>query len=83
MQYGEQKINGKWYLFDKVTGAMKTGWQTITEKNKKVYYNELGQMQYGEQKINGKWYLFDKVTGAMLKNVTYNGHSYDENGMRY
>ncbi|MFT8725990.1 MAG: N-acetylmuramoyl-L-alanine amidase, partial [Liquorilactobacillus nagelii] len=25
MQYGQQNINGHWYLFDKVTGEMKTG----------------------------------------------------------
>ncbi|MGZ7886359.1 hypothetical protein [Ligilactobacillus salivarius] len=25
MQYGEQNINGQWYLFDNVTGAMKYG----------------------------------------------------------
>jgi arabinogalactan endo-1,4-beta-galactosidase len=64
MQYGQQNINGHWYLFDKVTGAMKTGFQTIPEQHKTVYYNNQGQMVYGTQKINGKTYHFNPVTGA-------------------
>ncbi|MFM9598240.1 hypothetical protein ACKI1O_54330, partial [Streptomyces scabiei] len=65
MQYGQQNVNGKWYLFDKNTGAMKTGLQYIADQKKTVYYNSQGQMQYGQQNVNGKWYLFDKNTGAM------------------
>ncbi|MFT8457690.1 MAG: N-acetylmuramoyl-L-alanine amidase, partial [Liquorilactobacillus ghanensis] len=64
MQYGQQKINGYWYLFDNVIGARKTGFQYIANQNKTVYYNAAGQMQYGQQKINGYWYLFDNKTGA-------------------
>ncbi|MEO2782893.1 GH25 family lysozyme [Ligilactobacillus ruminis] len=61
---GQQKINGKWYLFGS-DGTMKTGWQWIADQNKTVYYASNGQMQYGQQHIGGKWYLFDGVTGAM------------------
>ncbi|MCS8600209.1 N-acetylmuramoyl-L-alanine amidase, partial [Leuconostoc citreum] len=57
------KIAGKWYLFDTVTGAMKTSFQKVGSKQ--VYYGNDGIMRYGEQKIAGKWYLFDTVTGAM------------------
>ncbi|MFM9745114.1 hypothetical protein ACKI2C_46995, partial [Streptomyces brasiliscabiei] len=49
MQYGQQNVNGKWYLFDKNTGAMKTGLQYIADQKKTVYYNASGQMQYGQQ----------------------------------
>ena len=62
---GQQHIDGKWYLFDKNTGAMKTGFQWISDQHKTCYYNGKGQMQYGQQHIGGKWYLFDKNTGAM------------------
>ena len=62
---GQQHIDGKWYLFDKNTGAMKTGLQWISDQHKTCYYNGKGQMQYGQQHIGGKWYLFDKNTGAM------------------
>ena len=63
MCYGEQKINGKWYCFDEVTGTMRTGFCDLGSKT--VYYGTDGVMRYGEQKIVGKWYYFDKVTGAM------------------
>ena len=59
----EQRIAGKWYLFDTVTGAMKTSFQKVGSKQ--VYYGNDGIMRYGEQKVAGKWYLFDTVTGAM------------------
>jgi len=65
MQYGQQQINGKWYLFNKYTGAMQIGFQRIDDQKKTVYYNDNGQMLYGQQNINGHWYLFDKATGAM------------------
>ena len=61
---GQQRINGKWYLFDN-NGHYKTGFQWIPEQRKTVYYARNGQMQYGQQRINGHWYLFDNVTGAM------------------
>ena len=62
---GQQHIDGKWYLFDKNTGAMKTGLQWVSDQHKTCYYNGKGQMQYGQQNIGGKWYFFDKNTGAM------------------
>ena len=62
---GQKNIDGKWYLFDN-KGNVLTGFQTIANQNKVVYYNpQNGQMQYGQQNVNGKWYLFDKVTGTM------------------
>lgn len=64
---GKAKIAGKWYLFDKVNGAMQTGFKNLKEygQNKTVYYNEQGHMQYGQQLIVGHWYLFDTFDGAM------------------
>ena len=62
---GQRQINGKWYLFDNNIGAMKTGFQWISDQHKTCYYNGKGQMQYGQQCINGKWYLFDNNIGAM------------------
>ena len=85
MQYGEKKIDGYWYYFDKVTGARATGWKNITTKAgklKSVYYNANGQMLYGEQKIGGYWYYFDKVTGEKITNATVDGHYYDKDGKR-
>ncbi len=78
MQYGEQNIDGHWYFFDKVTGAMATGLTNIGYKT--CLYNDQGQMQYGLQTINGKPYYFDKVTGAMLTGLTNEaGKYYDAN----
>jgi arabinogalactan endo-1,4-beta-galactosidase len=65
MQYGQQHLNGHWYLFDNTTGAMQTGFQKIANQHKTVYYANNGQMQYGQQHLNGHWYLFDQKTGAM------------------
>ena len=67
MLYGEQKINGYWYLFSKGTGAMSFGFQDLNVygKNKVVYYNSQGHMLYGKQIINGKTYYFDTTTGAL------------------
>ena len=93
MLYGQQYINGKWYLFDSSTGAMKTGFQYISNQHKTVYYNGNGQMLYGQQYINGKWYLFDSSTGAMKtgfqyisnqhKMVYYNGNGQMLYGQQY
>ena len=71
MLYGQQNIAGKWYNFDKVTGAMSTGLTYLADQKKTVYYNDKGQMQYGQQNVDGKWYLFDKVTGAMKTGLQY------------
>ena len=63
---GQQHIGGKWYLFDKNTGAMKTGFQWISDQRKTCYYNGKGQMLYGRQYINGRWYTFNRWTGALM-----------------
>ena len=65
MRYGEQKIAGKWYFFDRVTGEMATGFTTLPY-GKRVYYGEDGAMRYGEQKIAGETHYFDPQTGEML-----------------
>ena len=67
---GQQRINGKWYLFDN-NGHYKTGFQWIPEQHKTVYYARNGQMQYGQQRINGHWYLLDNCTGAMKSGLQY------------
>ncbi|WEV71433.1 glycosyl hydrolase 53 family protein [Lactobacillus sp. ESL0785] len=61
MVYGEQRIAGNWYLFDKNTGAMQTGFQKVGHRI--VYYATNGQMQYGWQTINSKKYFFDRRDG--------------------
>ena len=93
MQYGQQQLNGHWYLFDKISGAMQTGFQNLSAygENKTVYYASNGQMQYGQQQLNGYWYLFDKVNGSMqtgFKDLTPYGQNktvyYASNGqMQY
>lgn len=69
MRYGEQFIDGKWYYFDVSTGAMKRGFQLLSDGSVKkwVYYAVDGHMLYNEQYINGGWYYLNPVTGA----VTY------------
>lgn len=36
MVYGQQRIDNKWYLFDKVTGALQFGYQWIGDQNKEA-----------------------------------------------
>jgi arabinogalactan endo-1,4-beta-galactosidase len=89
MQYGQQHLNGNWYLFNGVTGARQTGFQYIGDQHKTVYYNGNGQMQYGQQHLNGNWYLFNGVTGARQTGFQYIGDQhktvyYNNNGqMQY
>lgn len=66
MRYGEQLINGKWYYFNKTTGAMITGWYNLP--GKRVYYGSDGSMVHGRVMINGQYYNFDSVTGALIMN---------------
>ncbi|MBZ4025963.1 glucosaminidase domain-containing protein, partial [Ligilactobacillus salivarius] len=87
MLYGQQQINGHWYYFDPLSGAMQTGLKYISDQKKNVYYNTQGQMVYGQQLINGHWYLFSKYNGAMLtgfQNLADYGQNkvvyYDKNG---
>ena len=72
MLFGQKKIDGFWYMFDKSTGAMRTGFVHIPSQNKICYYDEngkagsgLGRMLYGQKKIKGYWYNFKQGTGAM------------------
>ena len=67
MQYGQQVVGNHWYLFDRYSGAMLTGFQNLAlyGQNKTVYYNKDGQLQYGLNKIDGYTYLFDKSSGAV------------------
>ena len=72
MLYGQQHINGHWYLFDQNSGSMLTGFQYIPDQNKTCYYDpNSGQMLYGQQHINGHWYLFDQNSGSMLTGFQY------------
>ncbi len=64
MQYGQQYIDGHWYLFATPSGAMQTGWQQLP--GKVVYYNDQGQMQYGQQYIDGHWYYLQPYSGMRL-----------------
>lgn len=64
MQYGQQNIDGHWYLFDN-TGAMQRGFQYIANQNKLVYYNNDGWMLYGNQNLSGRNVTLDKVTGEV------------------
>ena len=55
MQYGEQKINGKWYHFQTDNGDTARGWYTL-EDGRRVYYDVdnsgAGQgMLHGMQKV--------------------------------
>ncbi len=63
MVYGQQNINGNWYLFNTFDGAMQTGLQYI--RSKLAYYNEQGQMQYGTVEIDGQKYQADTFDGAI------------------
>ena len=80
MCYGEKQINGKWYYFEPVTGAIQS-WFVILG-SKVVYYNTKGEMRYGEQKIGDNRYYFSTWDGAMLKNGWKNKHYYNNDGIR-
>ena len=86
MLFGQQRISGNWYNFDKVTGKMSVGFTNIPDQNKTVYYSEdkakLGQMQFGWQNINNNSYYFDKITGAVQKgqkNIEGHWYLFDKN----
>ncbi|WP_410504558.1 hypothetical protein ABE953_07635 [Ligilactobacillus salivarius] len=84
MLYGQQNINGKWYNFDKVTGAMTIGEKYIPTQDKVVWYSDDGTMLYGWQNIDGKVYYFDKITGKMStgqKNIDGHWYLFDSKGV--
>lgn len=64
MCVGWKQVAGKWYFFD-VHGVMElNAW--VTDKGKKYYVNDKGQMLTGQQTIEGKVYHFD-VHGALIQ----------------
>ncbi|MDE7022692.1 MAG: hypothetical protein K2O72_00390, partial [Ligilactobacillus sp.] len=65
MQYGQRKINGHWYNFERNTGTMSKGFTYLPDENKTVYYDQNGQMLYGVQKIGQDKYYFDVNSGTM------------------
>ncbi|MCQ4116426.1 hypothetical protein NOU10_03355 [Ligilactobacillus sp. MP3] len=84
MLYGQQNINGKWYNFDKVTGAMTIGEKYIPTQDKVVWYSDDGTMLYGWQNIDGKVHYFDKITGKMTtgqKNIDGHWYLFDSKGV--
>ena len=61
---GQERINGKWYLFKK--GRLQTGFQTVENPVRTVYYaKKTGEMLTGFQKIKGKTYYFLPRNGKM------------------
>ena len=82
MQYGEQKINGKWYHFQTDNGNTARGWYTL-EDGRRVYYDVDGTgngqgMLHGLGKVGNDYYYFNDATGAketglkVLNGQTYN-----------
>ena len=73
---GESYHDGKWYLFDEVTGAMQYGFRLLGDGNggtKWVFYDYItGIMAHGECHIDGSrgdeagWVFFDEYTGAVV-----------------
>ena len=63
MQYGEQKINNKWYHFRTDNGDMARGWYTL-EDGRRVYYDVDADgsgagMLHGLNQINNQSYYFE------------------------
>lgn len=82
MLHNQQHIGKYWYAFKTETGAMLTGFRTVTDskakKTKKVvYYNVSGHMVFGWQQLNRHRYYFNnsngkRVTGKVkIGNKTY------------
>ena len=73
MVYGQQYISGKYYLFERYSGAMQTGFQDLHSygESKTVYYENDGSMVHGDRTINGVTYRFDNNTGALYFTPTY------------
>lgn len=68
MQYGEQRINGNWYFFDR-RGAMVRSSIYVLPSGKTVYYDADGAMKYGVQivPIIGECY-FNYPDGSLVVN---------------
>ena len=82
MQYGEQKINGKWYYFQTNDGNAVRGWYTLKD-GREVYYDVdnagNGQgMLHGLGKVGNDYYYFNDATGAKETGLkTLNGQTYN------
>lgn len=78
MQFGQQKINNKWFYFNPTNGNIVSDFFNLPD-GRKVYYEIDHQdiskskgMLYGEQTIKGMTYYFNSWTGAQEKGVVYN-----------
>lgn len=82
MQYGEQKINDKWYHFQIDNGDTARGWYTL-EDGRRVYYDvdDTGNgqgMLHGLGKVGDDYYYFNDATGAKETGLkTLNGQTYN------
>ena len=82
MQYGEQKINDKWYHFQTDNGNTARGWYTL-EDGRRVYYDvdDTGNgqgMLHGLGKVGNDYYYFNDATGAKETGLkTLNGQTYN------
>ena len=82
MQYGEQKINSKWYHFQTDNGNTARGWYTL-EDGRRVYYDVDGTgngqgMLHGLGKVGNDYYYFNDATGAKETGLkTLNGQTYN------
>ena len=82
MQYGEQKINDKWYHFQTDNGNTARGWYTL-EDGRRVYYDvdDTGNgqgMLHGLGKVGDDYYYFNDATGAKETGLkTLNGQTYN------
>ena len=80
---GLQKINGFYYLFGTVDGALKTEWQT--PNGIRYYYStEDGNPVFGIVKWHGRFYYVDEQEGKIVnKTIIIDGldYTFDENGI--
>lgn len=82
MQYGEQKIDGKWYYFQTNDGNVVRGWYTLKD-GRQVYYDvdDTGNgqgMLHGLGKVGNDYYYFNDATGAKETGLkTLNGQTYN------
>ena len=66
--FGNQKIKGNWYYFEKPSGKMKTGW--LKKGGKRYFYDEEGHKNTYEYVSKKAAYFFDEKTGALKKKIT-------------
>lgn len=66
--FGNQKIKGNWYYFEKPSGKMKTGW--LKKGGKRYFYDSEGHKNTYEHITKKAAYFFDEKTGALKKKIT-------------